>query len=299
MLNILYKTDPSLQEEIDNRDFRREDKYLISKKNNVQIIDSIEKAIESLSKNSLTKLDDQNDRSYYFRGHEDADYRSVPSIMRTKEYYINEDQLYYELQTISPKNFSHSKKHLEILTEMQHFSLPTRLLDISSNPLSALFFATNNTDPNSVNKDGEIIVFSAHKKAIKNFSSDTVEIQNSLAFLPYDLKSEIYALAKKFKDKKPKYERIIEFNQSDHVKKLIHEARKSGLYFSNVLDPSDLFEFMICLPLKNNDRIMNQSGAFISYGFTSSEAFKSEIENEHDRYERRLDQKFGFKTEKQ
>lgn len=41
---------------------------------------------------------------------------------------------------------------------------------------------------------------------------------------------------------------------------------------------------------------MSQSGAFVSFGFTSKDAFRSEIDNEYERYEKRLDQKFGFKS---
>lgn len=298
MIKELQRTRGFLQDETLNKYYDVKEKYLIRKNAKINIINSVEDAITFFSNSTLSESDDEKERSYFFRGHENLNFQSIPSIMRSEKYYKNENDLYSELQTVSSKNFNNLKKHLEILTEMQHFSLPTRLLDISSNVLSALFFSTIITDQNSRYVDGEVIVFSAQKNAVKKFSSDTVEIQSSLAFLPYNLKKEIHTSAKKIYHLEKK-ERVDEFKELDSVKKLIHEARKSGVFFSDVLDPRDLFEFKICLPLKNNDRIMNQSGAFISYGFTNKTSFHEKINNEQSSYLKRMNLKFAYKIDKE
>lgn len=298
MIEELQKTNNFLQDETISKHYYVKNKYLIRKDAKINIINTVEDAIAFFSTSALSELDDEKERSYFFRGHENLNFQAIPSIMRSEKYYKNENDLYSELQTVSSKNFSNLKNYLEILTEMQHFSLPTRLLDISSNILSALFFSTTITDQNSQYVDGEVLVFSAQKKGIKKFSSDTVEIQNSLAFLPYDLKKEIHACANKIYELDKK-QRVDKFKELNCVKKLMHEARKSGVFFSDVLDPNDLFEFNICLPLKNNDRIMNQSGAFISYGFTNKSTFHKKIEKEQSGYLQRLNRKFAYKVNKE
>ena len=296
MLDKLQKSGRFLESSTIKKYYTRNGKYLISNDYRIEIIESLEDAIQIFNNHYLTDLEKKDNRKYFYRGQENVYYKLIPSIMRNENYLKKEDQLYAELQTVSPTNFTHSKKHLEILTEMQHFSLPTRLLDISSNPLSALFFATNTNDSKNFSIDGEIIVFSVDSDKVKTFSSDLVEIQSSLAFLPYDIKNKIFKHAKKILSRKnTKQERIEQFNEDSEVKKLIHEARKSGVFFSEVLDPEDLFSFEICLPLKKNDRIMNQSGAFINYGFTSKKAFQSEIQNEQMLYENRINRKFRLK----
>lgn len=274
--------------------------YIHHKNCKIETINSVEHAISLLSEENLVKTDKKNTgkddrRSYFFRGHECITFKSIPSVLRCENYYKKESQLYTELQTVSPKDFQSLKKHFEILAEMQHYSLPTRLLDITSNRLAALFFATTVTDIRNKAYDGEIIVFSAHKNSIKTFSSDTVEIQNSFAFLPFLVKEKIHAVAKdvmaKWDDTR---DQIRLFCHDDDVKRLLHEASKSGFTYSDSLNPDDLFKMFVCLPLQNNQRITNQSGAFISYAFLNKDIFRKKIDNEQSDYIKKIRGMFSF-----
>lgn len=97
----------------------------------------------------------QNDkRILVYRGQSDKSYSLTPSVFR-KGLLSKEHILINDILLNSPDEFSGIENTLERLIKMQHYSLPTRLLDVTLNPLVALYFACNENP----DKDGEIIVF--------------------------------------------------------------------------------------------------------------------------------------------
>lgn len=72
----------------------------------------------------------------------------LPSIARSKELFINE-QKYYE------ENKKQQKSIVQNLAKMQHDGIPTRLLDFTTDPLVALFFATQENE----RTDSSVYVF--------------------------------------------------------------------------------------------------------------------------------------------
>ena len=70
----------------------------------------------------------------FYRGHSDANYILAPSIMRNNKWFNNESAMYNDIIINCPESFSKCNTHLEKLVEMQHYGLPTRLLDITRNP---------------------------------------------------------------------------------------------------------------------------------------------------------------------
>lgn len=91
-----------------------------------------------------------------YRGHSDAssNYRLVPTIGR-KQLKIErcENDMITEMLTLRPEEFNGIQSNFDLLSKLQHFGIPTRLLDFTYNPLIALYFACQS----SKKTDGRVL----------------------------------------------------------------------------------------------------------------------------------------------
>jgi hypothetical protein len=201
----------------------------------------------------------QDGALYYFRGQSSLDYEWQPSIYREKEWISNEDRLFREMLLRCPQEFVGLRTTFEMLVKMQHYSLPTRLLDLTANPLVALYFAC--TTPTQVpgmkppDPDGRLGVFRIPRDKAKYFDSDTVSIIANVAKLPAAV------AMKKYKKTGKLY-----FARKEYGRKLLHEVRQEKFSFNEEIDLEDL-EKVICVKAKlDNPRIIRQDGAFFLFG---------------------------------
>ena len=121
-----------------------------------------------------------------YRGHADSEWKLIPSIGR---YFTGPWGKVVEREKKSLDEFKKRaipylkytpKSDIEWLCLMQHHGCSTRLLDFTSNPLIALFFAT---DP-SIEKDGEVIV-AKYGRSHENVSNEKLfERTHDFAYLP-------------------------------------------------------------------------------------------------------------------
>lgn len=204
------------------------------------------------------------EKEYFFRGHSSYEYKLIPSLYRNKDYYENEDLMYMDFKTQFYNELSH-KKYIEILTTMQHYNMPTRLLDTTSNPLVSLYMTVDKVDNESVEDDliGEVIVMKENKKNVKYSDSNAVTLLSSLAVLETKYKQELY---EKIVESLEKNDPSI-YKECLSYKRFVAEVRNELAYFDEtffspevLLSPKHVKVGMI------NERIIAQSGNFILFG---------------------------------
>lgn len=212
-------------------------------KNTIKI-NSVTTFLDEIEKIKITK-----DETFYFRGHSSYLYTMLPGIYRKKELINNEDVIHKELLIRCPDDFEKLSTTFEILVKMQHYSLPTRLLDLTSNPLIALYFACENYANDK--SDGEVKVLTIPRAEIKYYDSDTVTILSNLSKQPKGfLKS------------------CIDDKASPFYIRLMDDIKKERPYFEQKIAPESINSVICVKPKLNNARIIKQDGAFLLFGIS-------------------------------
>ena len=214
------------------------------------------------------------EQKIFYRGQSDISYILKPSVLRDTvdvKRSERENEIYLSVMSECSNDFETEMPHIAILSKMQHYGVPTRLLDITTNALVALYFACESL--RKMSADGVVYYFLPHEEDVRNFDSDAVAI---LASIPRFQKKEKEYLKKKAmeyrklianeKDNLKKQEIVRDFNSLDIVRRLLHEVKSEKIAFENIIRPSDLLSNYFIIPKKDNPRIIRQSGAFIIFG---------------------------------
>ena len=121
---------------------------------------------------------------FYFRGESESrdTWTLTPSVMRQTEdagFSLRnaEGEMLVDLLSRRADDFVEANSALEQMVMAQHHGLPTRLLDITRNPLVALFHASEK----SPTAAGRIHVFAVPRFLVKPFSSDTMSVITNFA----------------------------------------------------------------------------------------------------------------------
>lgn len=209
----------------------------------------------------IKNIESRKEHTLFYRGHSDAAYEPLPSVFRkiendgsTGTYADQEDCLFKDMIMQCPQDFIGCSSTLEYLVKMQHYGLPTRLLDLTSNPLVALYFACCSHQSKG-GKDGQVIVYEVPDKEIKFFNSDTVAVIGNLAKMPRDF----------------------DYNRESDNLSFMHQIKTEKPYFVDLIEVKDLTSVQ-CVKVKlDNRRVTQQSGAFFIFGMGKSITQPAEI----------------------
>ena len=126
----------------------------MSKTNGEKRINSVSSYIEEVFKLRKTKTAELSDANYwFFRGQKNSEWGMCPNVFRGDALY-SEYSVIQQAMRQRPYDFRECKSSFEVLTKLQHYGLGTRLLDVTLNPLVALFFASEEFEDFEYGKDG-------------------------------------------------------------------------------------------------------------------------------------------------
>lgn len=227
----------------------------------------------------IETLETSYENPVFYRGQGNANYLINPGALRINPQ--NEQRMIESFSRRFPDVIDSCINDMSRLVLMQHYGLSTRALDISENPLAALYFACSpmkkfNKNPEKEKSSwGEITIFREPQKEdekkpynLKEISSTTVSVISSTAFMEEDF--NLWQLGMEYK----KDNNLM--REERHIP-LLDIVRRSVI---------------VRVP-QNNPRIKNQQGAFIlvnaneitemNYHDTKTKELTEEIINDYDR----------------
>lgn len=176
-----------------------------------------------------------------FRGQANAQWKLSPSLYR-EGLFEAENLLLTEIKHVCPSEFTGNR--FNDLVKMQHFGMPTRLMDTTTNPLVALYFSC--ASANEAESDGAVYIF---PNLPVSWSTDPL-VDLVMDFV-YDYYPKKLWLDKMLDRAEKKYANAIYRLMPDNVDSLLHYLTIPAF---------------AVMPTKSNERIEAQEGAFFIFG---------------------------------
>ncbi|MBB1490408.1 FRG domain-containing protein [Paracoccus sp. MC1854] len=197
-----------------------------------------------------------------YRGHEDAAFSLLPSVQRSLRADA-EQNIISELLLYSSDAFLSDRTMFEKLVRAQHYALPTRLLDVTMNPLVGAYFSLGTDD----RTDGQLYMFGFAPDRIKYPDSDSVALICNIARLTSKEREDLRNACSQVKSDDPA--EVEKFRSHKSMRRLLHFVRDEKPAFEDRVEPKDLTTYYLVRAKQSNRRIIAQSGAFIASGLNS------------------------------
>lgn len=215
-------------------------------------IDSVSSFISAVK--NLKDSADGTSTEIYFRGQEAEFWNIEPSVFRNGMLSIEHKLMQIPLQKI-PTEFKEFNTTFDIMTKYQHYGMCTRLLDLTTNPLVALYFACK--------QHGNEVYISDESKEPHEPYGVVYLTQNYYPSMPTNLEVQIIsALAK--------YDLTKENKVEDVLLRLTREHIIDEKMMNSWLQKDDFEKFVkiiqnnyIVIPTYTNERLRKQSGVFL------------------------------------
>jgi hypothetical protein len=206
------------------------------------------------------------DAEFFFRG-ESKNYRSdydgeplgtaFQSYLDREGLVESERRLFEEAMRLNVASFEEDRTMVERVARMQHYSLPTRFADMSTNSLLSAHFACgggeSDLEKRDNGRDGFIRVMKVARHKMKSFNSDTIK---AIAHLPLldtwkvepSLKNGLGYLTYEVRNNFPGF--YTEEMDADIGEQLRHDIQHVWAF----------------RPMLNSRRIRKQGGLFLAFG---------------------------------
>lgn len=211
-------------------------------------------------------IDSEDGFTLFFRGQK-AEYWDVQSSLFRENKLNIEHKLMVLPKSKLPLEFNSNCDAFDLMTKCQHYGLCTRLLDITTNPLVALYFACKGA--------GEEKYF---KEEVESDGKPKWELREPWGIIYYSAAYPYYSFSKEVQivSALSQYNLVKENDLRDVLKKLKNENIITDEDFNRWIKKENYVEFIsiiqnnyTVIPISNNERIKRQSGAFLLPGMFS------------------------------